>query len=75
MDASQREKRSKGQWMEERSENLAILWKVTAQEMGEQGRPTKTATAAAIVAKGGLLSECSADSLLQQVKKGQAGDT
>ena len=73
MDASQREKRSKGQWMEERSENLAIQWKATAQEMREQGRQTKTAIAVAIVAKGSLLYKCSADSLLKQVKKGRAG--
>ena len=41
--------------------------------MGEQGRTTKTAIAAAIVAKGGLFSDCSADSLVQQVKKGLLG--
>ena len=63
----------KGQWTEERSENLANLWKAVELEMGEQGRTTKTAIAAAIVAKGGLFSDCSADSLVQQVKKGLPG--
>ena len=42
--------------------------------MGEHGRMTKTAIAAAIVAKGGLFSDCSADSLVQQVKKGLTGE-
>ena len=75
MDAAQKGRRSKGQWTEERSENLANLWNAIELEMGEHGRMTKTAIAAAIVAKGGLFSECSADSLMQQVKTGRAGNT
>ena len=57
MDAAQKGRRSKGQWTEERSENLANLWNAIELEMGEQGRTTKTAVAAAIVAKGGLFSD------------------
>ena len=72
--AAQKGKRLKGQWTEERSENLANLWKAVELEMGEHGRMTKTAIAAAIVAKGGLFSDCSADSLVQQVKKGLTGE-
>ena len=70
--ASQRGKRTKVQWTEERSEDLANLWNEVARETGTSDFGRGNPIAVAIIAKGGQFSECSVDSLKQQVKGGLA---